>query len=74
MIPWTVALPGSSVHGILQARIQKWVAISFSITFVYRKVVLSMRSLGIVSGTIQYFCCPGRTGFNRAEKHWARLP
>ena len=24
-------LPGSSVHGILQARIQEWVAISFSI-------------------------------------------
>ena len=24
------SLPGSSVHGILQARIRKWVAISFS--------------------------------------------
>ena len=28
--PWTGNLPGSSVHGILQARILKWVAISFS--------------------------------------------
>ena len=28
--PWTVAPPGSSVHGILQARILGWVAISFS--------------------------------------------
>ena len=27
---WTVALPGSPVHGILQARILEWVAISFS--------------------------------------------
>ena len=27
--PWTVAPPGSSVHGILQARILKWVAIPF---------------------------------------------
>ena len=27
---WTVAPPGSSVHGILQARILEWVAISFS--------------------------------------------
>ena len=26
--PWTVALPGSSVHGIFQARILEWVAIS----------------------------------------------
>ena len=28
--PWTVALPGSFVHGISQARILEWVAISFS--------------------------------------------
>ena len=27
---WTLAPPGSSVHGISQARIQEWVAISFS--------------------------------------------
>ena len=26
MTPWTVALPGSSVHGILQTRILEWVA------------------------------------------------
>ena len=29
--PWTCSPPGSSVHGILQARILEWVAISFSI-------------------------------------------
>ena len=28
--PQTVAPPGSSVHGISQARVMKWVAISFS--------------------------------------------
>ena len=28
--PWTVAQPGSSVHGISQAGIWEWVAISFS--------------------------------------------
>ena len=28
--PWTIALPGSSVHGIPQVRILEWVAISFS--------------------------------------------
>ena len=28
--PWTVALPSFSVHGIFQARILEWVAISFS--------------------------------------------
>ena len=26
-IPCTVALPGSSVHGILQARVLEWIAI-----------------------------------------------
>ena len=29
--PWTVAPPGSSVHGILQARVLEWVAVSFSL-------------------------------------------
>jgi len=28
-------LPGSSVHGILQARILEWVAISFSSVYIY---------------------------------------
>ena len=28
--PWTIALPDSSVHVILQARILEWVAIPFS--------------------------------------------
>ena len=28
--PWTSSLPGSSLHGILQARVLEWVAISFS--------------------------------------------
>ena len=28
--PWTIAPPGSSVHGILQARIMEWAAIPFS--------------------------------------------
>ena len=30
VIRWTCSLPGSSVHGILQARILEWVAIPFS--------------------------------------------
>ena len=32
-IPWSP--PGSSVHGILWARILEWVAISFSILILY---------------------------------------
>ena len=31
MTPWTIcSLPGSSIHGIRQARILEWIAISFS--------------------------------------------
>ena len=30
VIPWTISLPGSSVHGIFQASILEWVAISSS--------------------------------------------
>ena len=29
VILWTISLPGSSVHGILQARILEWTAIPF---------------------------------------------
>ena len=28
--PWTIALPGFPVHGILQAKVLEWVVISFS--------------------------------------------
>ena len=29
-IPWTAAPPGSSAHGIFQARVLEWVAVAFS--------------------------------------------
>ena len=47
--PWMVcSLPDSSVHGILQARILEWVAISFSsyyITFIQRNYLLKKEAL-----------------------------
>ena len=36
--PMDCNLPGPSVHGILQARILEWVAISFSNNMVFRKL------------------------------------
>ena len=30
VIPWTVFLPGSIIHGVFQARVLEWVTISFS--------------------------------------------
>ena len=41
--PWTVAPPGSSVHGILQARILEWVVIFFS----KRTVWIFLTNIGI---------------------------
>ena len=35
--PMDCSLPGSSVHGIFQARVLEWVAIAFSKTFRDRK-------------------------------------
>ena len=36
--PMDCSLPGSSVHGILQARVLEWGAIAFSITVVYTRI------------------------------------
>ena len=46
--PMDCSLPGSSVHGILQARIMEWVAISFSNLQVrtYESCIVS-QSMGI---------------------------
>ena len=33
--PWTAAQPGSSVHGIFQARVLEWGAIAFSMHLDY---------------------------------------
>ena len=35
--PMDFSLPGSSIHGIFQARVLEWVAIAFSITLLYSK-------------------------------------
>jgi len=49
--------PGSSVHGILQARILEWVAISFSINQLYsnRKIkgliIITIKELHIIKTT-----------------------
>ena len=33
--PMDCSLPGSSVHGIFQARVLEWVAIAFSLMYIY---------------------------------------
>ena len=41
--------PGSSVHGILQARILEWVAISFSSVYTYKHIHIYKLSLVTIS-------------------------
>ena len=62
--PMDCSLPGSSVHGILQARILEWVAVSFSRYTSYRMLnpeektefLLSIHyAPGIVLGIFAYY-------------------
>ena len=51
--PMDFSSPGSSVHGILQARILEWVAISFSREFSRPR---DRTSISCVSRLILYYC------------------
>ena len=65
------SLPGSSVHGIFQARVLEWVAISFSIAWKW-KVSLSHARLLATPWTVVYQAPPSM-GFSRQE-HWSGVP
>ena len=58
--PMDCSLPGSSVHGIFQARILEWVAIAFSDSILKsRDITLSTKVLlvkAMVSPVIMYGC------------------
>ena len=48
--PMDCSLPGSSIHGIFQARVLKWVAIAFSDFHVYFSAIYMNPSLIIQIG------------------------
>ena len=50
--PMVCSLPGSSVHGIFQARVLEWGAIAFSV-FISDKVIFKKR----VKEVREQFCC-----------------
>ena len=66
--------PGSPVHGILQARILEWVAISFSNS---RKWKVKMKSLSrvqlLATLWIAAHQAPQSLGFSR-QKYWSGVP
>ena len=55
--PMDSSLPGSSVHGIFQARVLEWVAIAFSVTLLTKvhiiKVMIFQVTYGCESWTIK---------------------
>ena len=66
--------PGSSVHGILQARTLEWVAISFSSTWKWKVKVKSLSPVQLFKTpwTVTYQAPPSM-GFSRQE-YWSGLP
>ena len=66
--------PGSSVHGILQARTLEWVAISFSNAWKWKVKVKSLsRVRPSVTPWTAAFQAPLSMGFSRQE-YWSGLP
>ena len=72
--PMACCLPGFSVHGILQARVLEWVAISFSKAWKWKVKVksLSHARLLVTPWTAAYQAPPSM-GFSRQE-YWSGLP
>ena len=66
--------PGSSVHGILQARTLEWVAISFSKAWKWKVKVKSLSRVRLlVTPWTAAHQAPLSMGFSRRE-HWSGLP
>ena len=70
--PMDCSLPGSSIHGIFQARVLEWSAIAFSEEKPLEKWSLSCVRLFGTPWTVAYQA-PLSLGFFRQE-HWSGLP
>ena len=66
--PMHCSSPGSSVHGISQARVLEWVAISFSSTWKWNVNVKSLSRVQLLAHQ-----APPPMGFSRQE-YWSALP
>ena len=66
--------PGSSVQGILQARILKWVAISFSNAWKWKAKVKALgHARVLVTPWTAAYQAPSSMGFSRQE-YWSGVP
>ena len=72
--PMDCSLPGSSVHGIFQARVLEWVATSFSCAWKWK---VKVKSLSCVRPSATpwtaAFQAPPSMGFSRQE-YWSGVP
>ena len=73
LCPTLCSPPGSSVHGILQARILEWVAISFSIRNVYIRAESLQPCPTLCEPMDITYQAPLSMGFSRQE-YWSGLP
>ena len=68
------SLPGSPVHGILQARTLEWVAISFSNAWKWKAKVKSLSRIRLFATPwTAAYQAPPSMGFSRQE-YWSGLP
>ena len=72
--PMDCSLPGSSIHGILQARTLEWVAISFSNAWKWKVKVKSLSRVWLLATPwTAAHQAPPSMGFSRQE-YWSGLP
>ena len=66
--PMDCSLPGSSIHGIIQARVLEWGAIAFSNAWKWKvKVKLLSRVRPLATSWIAAYQAPPSMGFSRQE-------
>ena len=68
------SLPGSSIHGILQARTLEWVAISFSNAWKWKVKVKSLSRVQLLATPwTAAYQAPPSMGFSR-QQYWSGMP
>ena len=72
--PMDCSLPGSSIHGIFQARILEWVDIAFSNAWKWKVKVKSLSRVWLLATPwTAAYQAPPSMGFSRQE-YWSGLP
>ena len=72
--PMDCSPPGSSIHGIFQARVMEWVAIFFSNGWEWKVQVKSLSSVWLLPNPwTAVYQAPPSMGFSRQE-YWSGLP